>query len=252
MDETNPTMDETSPTLDEKSSTMDKQRPTMDEKSPTLNEMSAIQAHPMRGENTGNGNAKPAQSGIWRSPWALWLCRSPWALWLYVAQPAPNDSAASSDPPASIQRKQPPLLFEPARTKGMVKDHLCVRVLFTAVPIIKLCSRAWYVSWGQLRWVSGLVGIRGARALNTCTHTHTSGYTHSVLTVFIVHSIRVHCAHYTQTPPPSSSTVCLSRSLCPSSLTEGRGTAKKGREGKRKGSRQREVRTTGRERQRGR
>jgi hypothetical protein len=126
MDETNPTMDETSPTLDEKSSTMDKQRPTMDEKSPTLNEMSAIQAHPMRGENTGNGNAKPAQSGIWRSPWALWLCRSPWALWLYVAQPAPNDSAASSDPPASIQRKQPPLLFEPARTKGMAKDNFVV------------------------------------------------------------------------------------------------------------------------------
>ena len=49
---------------------------------------------------------------------------------------------------------------------------------------------------------------RGPRA--THTQTHTSGYTHSVLTVLIVHSLRVYCAHYTQTPLPSSSTVCAS------------------------------------------
>jgi hypothetical protein len=182
-------MDETRPILDEKC-------PTPDQTSPTMDETSAIQAHQMRGENTGNGNANPSEGGIWRRPWALPL---------FVAQPAPIDCAGNNDRPASIEWKQASLLFEPARTKG-----------------------------------------------NTYTNTHIG-----------LHSLRAYCAHCTLTPcllcalytNPSSfllHSVCLSQSLCPSSLTKGRGTAKKGREGKRKRSSQREGRTTGRERHRGR
>ena len=51
------------------------------------------------------------------------ILRIPWALRLFVAQPAPTDSAANKDPPASIEEKQATLLFEPARTKGMAKDN---------------------------------------------------------------------------------------------------------------------------------
>ena len=89
----------------------------MDETSPTMDETSAIQAHPMRGENTGNGNANPSQGGSWHRPWALRL---------FVAQPAPMDSAAHNDPPASIEGKQATLLFEHERTKGMAKDNFAV------------------------------------------------------------------------------------------------------------------------------
>jgi hypothetical protein len=53
MDETSPTMDETRPILDEKC-------PTLDQTGPTMDETSAIQAHKMRGKNTGNGYANPS------------------------------------------------------------------------------------------------------------------------------------------------------------------------------------------------
>jgi hypothetical protein len=83
-------------------------------------------AHPVRGTNTGTGNPKTSQGGIWRKPWARWL---------FGAQPAPIDSAANNDPP--MEGKQATLLFEPARTKGRAKDTFVVEQAMLRRPSLR-------------------------------------------------------------------------------------------------------------------